>query len=493
VATAVSPGTVSYNQAFEYDRWGNADCNPASLACANRSFNTAKNQIADSGFLYDAAGNLLDDGTGMGTHTYQWDAEGRMRSVDGAAGSLCQAGSINCMTYNAFGQVVEEKGADFDWVYLYGAGGEKIAWWNGTSNGWQRHLIYAAGREIRLYSTDLRYYYHRNHLGSGTMMTDQTGAPIGERLYYPWGDRWAEAGAWVTPSFASMTDPVVGTGDIYPTQFRHYFPTTFRWMTPDPLAGDISNPQSLNRYAYVGNNPENFIDPLGLDTYPDGSPCDPFLDPFGCPPPCDPFTDITCPVPTPGPRGPIPPFPRPRPGGGVGNAQNQGGGTNPPSNFPCGEINGDPLPCPDSPLWPAFASAIPIIVVVSTAEAPKQDTQSKGPSLGSQILGCAGEHYLPLAAGIISALPSAPVPKTWVFERTAATAGASRYMSATSALEWKLFGQAGPGIPWVGRALGTPRLLGLVGRAAPYVSLAFFTYDAAAIGVCVAAGGPLGD
>ena len=37
-----------------------------------------------------------------------------------------------------------------------------------------------------------------------------------------------------------------------------------RWLSPDPLAGDVSNPQSLNRYAYVLNNPTSLIDPLGL-------------------------------------------------------------------------------------------------------------------------------------------------------------------------------------------------------------------------------------
>jgi hypothetical protein len=36
-----------------------------------------------------------------------------------------------------------------------------------------------------------------------------------------------------------------------------------RWMTPDPVAGDVTNPQSLNRYTYVLNNPVNLVDPLG--------------------------------------------------------------------------------------------------------------------------------------------------------------------------------------------------------------------------------------
>ena len=35
-------------------------------------------------------------------------------------------------------------------------------------------------------------------------------------------------------------------------------------MSPDPLGGDITNPQSLNRYAYVLNNPTTLTDPLGL-------------------------------------------------------------------------------------------------------------------------------------------------------------------------------------------------------------------------------------
>lgn len=45
-----------------------------------------------------------------------------------------------------------------------------------------------------------------------------------------------------------------------------------RWLTPDPLRGDIPSrrvfdvkPQSLNRYAYALNDPTSLVDPSGLD------------------------------------------------------------------------------------------------------------------------------------------------------------------------------------------------------------------------------------
>jgi hypothetical protein len=37
-----------------------------------------------------------------------------------------------------------------------------------------------------------------------------------------------------------------------------------RFMSPDPIAGNVMNPQSWNRYAYVLNNPVRFTDPHGL-------------------------------------------------------------------------------------------------------------------------------------------------------------------------------------------------------------------------------------
>jgi RHS repeat-associated protein len=124
---------------------------------------------------------------------------------------------------------------------------------------------------------------HPNHLGSTTPMTfigvtDETGATIQKTIYYPWGQAWASAGTVKDNRFpgkpgqvASLDprDAETGNDPTCPDRSGRYNtrmckPRLYRWLSPDPLAGDVSNPRSLNRYAYVLNNPVNFIDPTGL-------------------------------------------------------------------------------------------------------------------------------------------------------------------------------------------------------------------------------------
>jgi len=51
---------------------------------------------------------------------------------------------------------------------------------------------------------------------------------------------------------------------------RRYAGKWHRFVQPDPYDAsyDLTNPQSFNRYAYVENDPVNFVDPLGLDPAP---------------------------------------------------------------------------------------------------------------------------------------------------------------------------------------------------------------------------------
>ena len=56
------------------------------------------------------------------------------------------------------------------------------------------------------------------------------------------------------------------TSGLDHTWFRKYENLSGRWTSPDPYDGSlaIANPQSLNRFAYVGNDPTNSFDPSGL-------------------------------------------------------------------------------------------------------------------------------------------------------------------------------------------------------------------------------------
>ena len=117
---------------------------------------------------------------------------------------------------------------------------------------------------VAKYQGNVTYFIHGNHLGSTTMVFNHTGGSVGQdEIFYPWGERWDYRGAFVDERFASL-DRRDAESTLDPTLNRMYESNLGRWMTPDPVAGDITNPQSLNRYAYVLNNPTNSTDPLGL-------------------------------------------------------------------------------------------------------------------------------------------------------------------------------------------------------------------------------------
>jgi RHS repeat-associated protein len=143
------------------------------------------------------------------------------------------------------------------------ASGNQLSDTPGAGAG-NEYIFFAGQRIAWVDSSETVRYYWGDHLGTTRVVTDASGNVCYDADFYPFqGERSYITNCTPAFKFAGMKFDQE-SGDYY-TLNRYYPPNLGRWLTPDPVAGDISNPQSLNRYAYALNNPCNLTDPLGLD------------------------------------------------------------------------------------------------------------------------------------------------------------------------------------------------------------------------------------
>lgn len=123
------------------------------------------------------------------------------------------------------------------------------------------------------------YYVHRDHQGSIDEITHAwgtAGAPVpysydafGKRREPDWTADTDESQLYVTSHMATRGytghEHLDVVGMIH-MNGRVQDPILGRMISRDPLVGDIGNPETLNRYAYAGNNPATYTDPTGYWT-----------------------------------------------------------------------------------------------------------------------------------------------------------------------------------------------------------------------------------
>ena len=108
------------------------------------------------------------------------------------------------------------------------------------------------------------YFYHPDHLGSGTYLTDANGLPYQFFLNLPFGETMVEMHSF-TENYASPykfngKELDAETG-LYYYGARYYNPRISIWLSVDPLAEKYPN---FNPYAYCYQNPILFTDPDGM-------------------------------------------------------------------------------------------------------------------------------------------------------------------------------------------------------------------------------------
>lgn len=102
-------------------------------------------------------------------------------------------------------------------------------------------------------------FYHPDHLGGVNAVTNAAGTVVAKTSYLPFGE--VRQGGQEKFSYTGKEKDKAT--DLYYFDARFNSPELRHFTQADSADADLSDPQDLNRYAYVGNNPLSYVDPDG--------------------------------------------------------------------------------------------------------------------------------------------------------------------------------------------------------------------------------------
>jgi RHS repeat-associated protein len=268
---------TEWAQTYSYDRYGNrtgvSDIS-GSLPTAvpkdgigSLSYEQSSNRINTAGFAYDPAGNQLQNGTGR---SFVYDAAGRLVKVKDQSGAV-----VTTYTYGASNKrLITQTGNETstDKTYYIWEGNAVIAEYVEQTSAmmpkWSKNYLYLDGRLLATEApngTGERVQYHHPDRLSTRLVTNNLDTTSFTQASLPFGTANDPESTGSTNQRFTSYDRNLNTGLDYAVN-RHYDPRQGRFTQPDPLgmgAASLADPQSLNMYSYVGNDPVNRVDPDG--------------------------------------------------------------------------------------------------------------------------------------------------------------------------------------------------------------------------------------
>lgn len=247
----LNPNQTEYwGNSYSYDAWGNLTHKVVTKCSAEGLNGTAlvNNQL--SGYDYDAAGNMTNDGS----FAYSFDPENRLIGANGYT-----------YMYDGDGNRVGKTNGTTGTLYWYTTPGV-VAETDLSGNNPHQYVFFNGERVARIDSNGLVYYYFSDHLKTASVVTDSSGNIRAESDYYPWGGE--------LQLVANDSNHYKFTGKERDSETeldyfgaRYYSNALSRFMTPDWSAtpvtvpyADLGDPQTLNQYSYVRNLPTTNID-----------------------------------------------------------------------------------------------------------------------------------------------------------------------------------------------------------------------------------------
>jgi RHS repeat-associated protein len=250
-------GPAPYNRTYAYDKIGNITHKDGM---GDYFYNDPNHVHAvthigtQQRYWYDANGNMTQRIESGKTYVQGFNAENKLQTVT-------EGGQTTTFTYDGDGNRVKKEDPSGTTYYVGG--------YYEVQGSTVTKYYYAGTQRVAMRQGGAVTYLHGDHLGSTSLVTNDTGGFVARVLYYPYGETRYEEGTLPTDyQFTGQRKEGFG---LYDYRARFYDASLGRFISADTIVPDLSS-QSHNRYMYVNGNPLKYVDPSGHKLAPPDPP-----------------------------------------------------------------------------------------------------------------------------------------------------------------------------------------------------------------------------
>ena len=245
-------------RSYEYDPAGNRiSMNGFDGKIIRYQYNMG-NQLIRAGelsFEYDHDGNMVSKRDNDGLSSFLYDVNNFLTEVTTDEKRIIKYG------YGPFGERLFKEINGKKTAYVHD--NEDILWVLDAGGDIVSEYTHGPGFDapLSVRIDNKSYYLHADRMGNIVLVTNTDGSVVCRYSYMPFGEFEEEGGDKKNIHFfnGKLYDAESG---LYYFINRYYDPSVGRFVQEDPIKVSLDQP---NLYVYVGNDPLNRVDPLGLE------------------------------------------------------------------------------------------------------------------------------------------------------------------------------------------------------------------------------------
>jgi RHS repeat-associated protein len=202
----------------------------------------------------DKNGNMINDGK----RSYVYDAGDRLTEIKEGTSSIAK------YAYNSAGLRISKTIGAITTYYTYDENDNVVLETDQSGKVLASYTYDGDNNPLTMSKAGKTYTFHTNNRGDITKVSDEQASIVASFEYDSWGNIIKETGEFASEvPFRYAGYRYDSESKLYYLQQRYYNPNTGRFLSLDPILGDLENPITQNGYSYADNNPVMIVDPDG--------------------------------------------------------------------------------------------------------------------------------------------------------------------------------------------------------------------------------------